>query len=270
MSSARGISAVGRADLARVTRAAGRIVTPEDVSDVLDIDRGNAAKKLARWADEGWFRRARRGLYIPVPVDVEHPSAWSEDPLVLAVAVWDPCYFTGWTSANHWGLTEQIFRTTVVKTAARVRRSRDHLLEHEYLLTHISEKEMLWGVATAWRHEHRLRLADPARTLIDVLDDPRLGGGVRLAAELITAFLEEHPAETLIEYGDRLGNRTVFKRLGFLVEQLQLGHEELLEACKARLSAGVSLLDPSAPDRGERVSEWNLRANVKVRAAGPS
>lgn len=270
MSQARGISAAGRADLARVTRAAGRVVTPEEVADILDIDRVDAAKKLARWTNDGWFRRARRGLYIPVPVEVEHPSAWSEDPLVLADAVWEPCYFTGWTSANHWGLTEQIFRSTVVKTAARVRRSRERLLEHEYVLTHVSEKTMAWGLATAWRHEHRLRMADPARTIIDVLDEPRLGGGIRLAAEMITAYLEEHPPETLVEYGDRLGNRTVFKRLGLLVEELRLGHERLAEACRERLSTGVSLLDPSAPDRGERASEWNLRVNVRVQAAGPS
>ena len=113
-----------------------------------------AAKKLARWAEQGWLRRVRRGLYIPVPVDVEHPELWSEDPLFLADAVWSPCYFTGWTAASHWGLTEQIFRTIVVRTTGRVRTTRQELLDQDYLVGHVPESVMAW-VSKCWRKEWR-------------------------------------------------------------------------------------------------------------------
>lgn len=265
-----GISGASREELAAIIARGRRLVSVDDVERELSVDRVEAAKKLARWTKQGWLRRVRRGLYIPVPVDVEHPELWSEDPLVLAEAVWSPCYFTGWTAANHWGLTEQVFRTIVVKTTGRVRAARQELLGQEYLVGHAPESIMAWGLHPTWQREHRVQFADEARTVIDVLDDPRIGGGIRHVAEILEAYLAEFDWARLVEYGDLLDNGTVFKRLGYLSESLHLGDEELVTACSERLSGGISLLDSSAPTRGPRVGRWGLRANVQVADSGVS
>lgn len=267
--STHGISGAGRAEL---TAVAGRrrFVSPDDAAAELGVDARVAARKLAHWAENGWLRRVRRGLYIPVPVEAEHPESWSQDAMVVAAAVWSPCYFSGWTAAAQWGLTEQVFRTTVVKTVRRVRRSEVHLLDADYLLVHVLEQSMGWGLESVWHEEVQLRVADPARTVVDVLDAPRIGGGIRHAADILGSYLDEHDPQLLVEYGDRLGNRAVFKRLGFLVEALGRQEPALTEACLARLSAGVALLDPDGPRSGPRVPRWSIRANVRVRAESPS
>lgn len=64
----------------------------------------------------------------------------------------------------------------------------------------------------------RLRFADPARCVIGILDAPKVGGSIRHSAEIFGMFLDGHAPATLIEYGDRPGNRVVFKRLGWLME----------------------------------------------------
>ena len=270
MSSPAGISASGRTDLARVLATAGRFVRSCDVVSALGVDQHAAAQKLARWAQEGWLRRVRRGLYIPVPVEAQAPSSWSEGALAVATEVWAPCYFTGWTAANHWGLTEQVFRTTVLKTAQRVRTSEVRLLDQDYLVSHAPEAEMAWGLETIWLEDVRVRIADPARTIVDILDSPRLGGGIRHVAEILTAYLEEHDSGRLLAYGDRVGNRTVFKRLGYLAETLGIGDESLIQGCLERLSAGVSLIDPDAPARGTRSMRWRVRVNVQVSRLDPT
>src|SRR5579875_449569 len=270
MSEPAGIGARGRAELARVMGVDRRFVAPQDLVDTLGIDADTAAKKLSRWAEDGWVRRVRRGLYIPVPVDAANPAAWSEDPLLVAAEIWSPCYFTGWTAARHWSLTEQVFRATVLKTTARVRSSLVHLLDHEYLVSHVPDDALAWGTKSVWIADTRVRFADPARTVVDILDNPALGGGIRHGAEMLAAFLAEHDWHTLIEYGDRLANRAVFKRLGYIVEALGEDREELLTACQARLSSGISPLDPSGPAGGRRVMRWGLRANVTVMREGAS
>lgn len=259
-----GISRSGRAELAAVTARGHRFVTVDEAAERLALPPAAAAKKLARWAEQGWLRRVRRGLYIPVPVDVEYPDLWSEDPFSLAAAVWPPCYFTGWTAASRWGLTEQIFRTIVVKTPCRVRKAGQGLLDHEYMVGHVPKSMMDWGLRASWQAGHRVHFADEARTVIDILNAPGIGGGIRHGAEILSAYMSEFDRRPLLEYGDRLGNRTVFKRLGYLSEQLRLGDEQFLAACMRRLSSGVSLLDPGAPNRGPRVMRWGLRANVLV------
>ena len=259
-----GISRSGRADLAAVTARGRRLITVDEAAGRLALPPVEAARKLARWAEQGWLRRVRRGLYISVPVDVEDPDRWSEDPFVLAEAVWSPSYFTGWTAANHWGLTDQIFRTIVVKTSGRVRRTSQELLDHKYMVGHVPESMMEWGLRASWRIGHRISFADEARTVIDVLNAPGIGGGIRHAAEILGAYMSEFDRRRLVEYGDRLGNRTVFKRLGYLSERFRLGDEQFLAACRRRLSSGVSLLDPGASNRGPRVMRWGLRVNVLV------
>src|SRR5712691_9135499 len=49
---------------------------------------------------------------------------WSDhrdvsDP--AASVTFEPCYMGGWSALEHWGLTEQLFRTVMVFTARRVR-----------------------------------------------------------------------------------------------------------------------------------------------------
>jgi predicted transcriptional regulator of viral defense system len=267
--SAAGISQSSRAQLAQIVQGR-RFITPSDVVEVIGVDDKTAARKLANWASAGWMRRVQRGLYLPVPVDAAHPDLWTDDALVLADTVWAPCYFTGWTSANHWGLSEQMFRTTVVRSAARVRRGSAHLLGFEYLLGHVSSEDTSWGLKTMWHQEVRLHVADPARTVVDILDRPKIGGGIRHAADILQSYLENQDPMQLVAYGDKLGNRTVFKRLGYLVEALELDAPLLVDACLERRSAGVPALYPDGPDGGTRDTRWQLRLNVRVAPEVPS
>lgn len=264
-----GISTAGRSELARILVGGRRFVTTADASAVLEIDADAAAKKLSRWAEYGWLRRVRRGLYIGVPVDAAHPKSWSENPLVVAAVVW-PCYFTGWTAANEWALSDQVFRTTVLKTTARVRAASVRLLDHDYLITSVSEQDMEWGLKSQWRSESRLRFADPARTVIDILDSPKLGGGMRHGADVLATYLDEHDPETLIRYADRLGNGAVFKRLGFTLEALGTNLPDIVQACRERVTSGVSALDPDGPTAGKILTRWGLRVNATVGTEEPA
>jgi predicted transcriptional regulator of viral defense system len=237
-------------------------VTVDDAVARLDLDRREAAKLLARWTDQGWLRRVRRGLYVAVPVNAERPDRWSADPLVLATRVWAPCYFTGWTAANYWGLTEQVFQTTVVRTAARVRAAEQTLLDHEYRVGSIREANLAWGIRAVWVSGTKISMADEARVVIDVLDDPAIGGGIRHCAEVLTTYLTEHDRERLLEYADLLDNGAVLKRLGYLCERMDLTDDAFLEACEDRLTAGIALLDPSVPEQGGWSARWRVRENV--------
>ena len=264
-----GISTTGRVELALLLGRGKRAVTVGDAESIFKVTAPVAAQKLARWTELGWLRRVRRGLYIPVPVEAEHPASWSEDPVFLADLVWGPCYFTGWTSASHWGLTEQIFRTTVLKSTARIRSTDQRLLDHDYIVEHI-DPGAVWGGTALWRQDHRVRFADPARTVIDMLDEPHLGGGIRGVGDVLTRFLDEHDPKTLVAYGEKVGNAAIFKRLGYLLESLGLNQPGLITEARSRISSGISLLEPSAPASGTRVPRWGIRANAHIAKDDPS
>ncbi|OGL16391.1 MAG: hypothetical protein A3K12_06110 [Candidatus Rokubacteria bacterium RIFCSPLOWO2_12_FULL_71_19] len=78
-------------------------------------------------------------------------------------------------------------------------------------------------------------------------------------------FASEHRDDRqLVAYGLRLGNQTVFKRLGFLIEQLGIEAADLQAECRSARSAGYTRLDPSGPARGRLLRRWGLRLNVEV------
>ena len=111
----------GRCRLAAVVREAGDIVRIAYAERALDVSRTVAAKLLSRWSGQGWLRRVGPGAYAPVSLDSLVSEQVLDDPWVLVPALYDPAYIGGRTAAEHWDLTEQIFRDIVVMTERPVR-----------------------------------------------------------------------------------------------------------------------------------------------------
>jgi len=238
---------------------------------MLALEMPRARRLLAYLAARGWLARVRRGMYITVPLEATEPSQWREDPWIVATAAFSPCYMAGLSACEHWGLTDQIFRDVFVTTAKRVQRRRLEIQGTSFRLKVLPEAK-LFGTRSVWRARVRVQVSDPSRTVVDLLDEPRLGGGIRHVAEVLLAYFEgEHRDDArLVEYASRLDNRTVFKRLGYLIETLDVDAPRVLAACLERQSSGASPLDPSVHTKGRFLRRWNLRVNVEiVPQAGP-
>ena len=100
----------GRRRLAAVVRAAGDIMRIADAERALGVTRSEASKLLSRWAAQGWLRRVGPGAYAPVGLDSLTSELVVDDSWVLVPVLFAPAYIGGRTAAEHWGLTEQIFR----------------------------------------------------------------------------------------------------------------------------------------------------------------
>lgn len=248
----------GRSRLAAVMKRAGDVVRVEDAVRTLDITRTAASKLLSRWAAQGWLRRVGKGAYVPVQLELLDAEQVVEDPWILVPVLFDPAYIGGRTAAEHWDLTEQIFRDIVVFTAKPVRTPSIIRQGAEFTLKHIAA-ELIFGTKTVWRGQTRIAVSDIHRTIVDMLDNPATGGGIQHVADCFAQYLKRPDGDPgkLIAYAEQLGNGAVFKRLGFLAERLSMGGE-LSEACKARLTKGHAKLDPTL--RCPRlVTRWRLR-----------
>jgi predicted transcriptional regulator of viral defense system len=253
-----GLGKESRARLGRLLRTDSPVLTPELTARQLSLSRAHAAHELARWARAGWLARIRRGAYVAVPLEAPSAEVALEDPWVVATQLFAPCYIGGWSAAEHWGLTEQIFRTVCVMTASHPRKRTAMMRGTRFSIHSVAERK-LFGLKVVWRGRTRVQLSDPARTLIDTLSDPGLGGGIRTVADILSVFLREHRTMSpkLIEYGTILNNAAIFKRLGFLLSTSHPEEQELIRACRARLSAGYAKLDPRlSADR--LITGWRL------------
>jgi predicted transcriptional regulator of viral defense system len=246
-----------RARLASVLRAAKEVVSVDIATKTLGIERREAAKLLSRWREQGWLRRIGHGIYVPVPLDLAGSEQVITDPWVLVPTLFGQCYIGGWTAAHHWELTEQLFNETFVFTTRRVSLKHVTAQGAGFLLHNIKPKR-LFGLKTLWRGSAKVSISDPARTLVDMIAAPEVGGGIDHVADCLSTYLAGKSAdrELLIRHAEQFDNGAVFKRLGFLADT-RLHDEKLADECRTRLTHGYAKLDPSLRSR-KLVTVWRL------------
>ena len=263
MASALGISEDNRRLLEMLHRRVHGPFSVAAAADAWGFETSRAGRLLAHLAARGWLARIRRGSYALVPLGASSPGDWREDPWLVAMDAFAPCYLGGWTACAHWELTEQLFRDVMVFSSKPMARRRFEIQGTSYRVKVVAADRM-FGMSTVWRGRTRVRISDASRTLVDVLADPATGGGIRHVSEVVASYFrsDSRADRKLVDYAARSGNRTAFKRLGYLTETLGIAAPELLDACRKNISSGVSRLDPALPHRGAIQSRWRLLLNA--------
>ncbi|MEP6622157.1 MAG: type IV toxin-antitoxin system AbiEi family antitoxin [bacterium] len=263
-------------EIAKLARAeATGIITADVAARAWATDRNAASRRLAALARGGWLRRLQRGTYEVAALESSSdvPASY-EDPWALAGVLFAPCYIGGWSAAEHWGLTEQLFRETFVITAAHVRTTRTVVGGAAFRLARVTP-EKARGDSSVWRRTTRVACSSPERTLVDGANIPSWVGGVRHLTDILARYVEL-PSRNLEALGTALkevGRGAAAKRLGFIAEELAVGerdaeaHAALLAVRDMALSfrtSGVVRLDPAVSRHGPMNTHWGLWVNVRV------
>lgn len=254
----------GRKEIRTLLARTPEIFTNKQAQEILLLPVDATNRKLARWAKAGYIRRIRKGTYLQVPSYIEKPQEWLGDEYKLALNFWPNSYFTGWTSANHWGLTEQVFRTIVLVTSDRVRTENEPTAATKFLIKRIRKLDLSWGIVHEWRDGSKVSIANPSRTIIDVLAYPELSGGIQIGSEFLKAYLDDFDIHELIQDAFNHAPGSSLKRLGYLLELNGYGHMVERDKLNKAISKGVIPLDPSRAHSGFRIMKWNILVNTKI------
>jgi predicted transcriptional regulator of viral defense system len=254
-----GLRSTGRKLLGKLLRATQESFTVTEAARILNISQPHAASLLAMWTRRGWLHRVRRGLYISVPLQSISTIVTPEQPWLIAHKLFSPCYIGGWTAAHYWSLTEQLFNSIYVMTTKKVHQREQNLNGVIFKVKTVLPRK-IFGTQFIWQGKVKVAISDPIKTVIDGLDDPTVVGGIRMVADILFAYIhtKEFNAKKLLEYATKMSNSAIFKRLGFLVELLQVKDRTIIiQTCKDNLKPGYSQLDPAVT--GDRLeTRWNL------------
>lgn len=260
-----GLSAKERRILDQIVADERLVVRTEDVSEIAQVDRLGSNAILSRLAKKGWLQRLSRGKYVVIPVGAATDSPAVGFAWQIAALLYAPCIVSGWSAAEYWRFTDQIINVVSVVTT-KSQRSRDQNVGGVRFRIRTLPEEKLFGASNVWFGTTKARVADAHRTLIDSFDAPDFGGGGRHIADIDREYWKSPHADKdkILEYAERFGRGTVFKRLGLTAEQYGSPSEEWIRRCMAGCSRGVSLFDPHAPNTGPIRSRWQIRANVPL------
>ena len=244
--------------IGKLLREIGEVFTIDDAANALGLSNTETSKALSRWATQGWLTRARRGLYLIVPIDAVNNQQTLEDEWVLAAELYAPGYIGGWTATEYWDFTEQLFNDICVLTERVVIKKKQKVHHTTFLLTHIPNK-INFGTKILWKKNKKILISDPHKTIIDMLYNPMLGGGIQHAIDCFKEYLKSShfSSKHLIDYAIKVNIGAVFKRLGYLYFTITGGDNELTELCCRNLTQGITYLDPSMKE-GRIISHWGL------------
>ena len=261
MSRAAGIGKIYREKLGLVLRSNPGVIMANHVSEVLDINRQEAGRLLSRWHKGGWISRIKRGAYIPIHISSKTNEAVIEELNLVADLLYRPGYIGGFTAIKHWDLSEQIIESITYFTLNRIKDRHPSYGGIKFTIKTISNYKV-FGLKSLWYGRHKVQVSDPSKTIIDMLDDPKIVGGIRVVSDILSEYIESDYFEMnkLIEYGKKMKNRTIFKRLGFLSE-LKLGHtNKAIRNIRSLVSPSYSDLDPTLHCK-YLLKDWKLRVS---------
>ena len=255
---------LGKKEAAFITKiGTAPVFSIEEARAALDHPPNDHTKQLLhRLEAKGWIKRIKRGLYALIPLSAGEDLLPQVHEYVLAMHVVSPAAIAYLTALNHHGMTEQIPTTVLVQTDHPVRYQPGELLGIPFKIISL-RRQAFFAIHREWIDEQPFFITDPEKTIIDGLDLPRYIGGIGEIVAALSRSWQQLDERKLREYAHRIGNSAVIKRLGFLLENLGLGHPETLHE-QYPLSAGYSPLDPMLPRRGRYDSRWRVLVNVEV------
>jgi len=234
-----------------------RPFTIQEVAKALSFTRSQAAKVLYRLKNQGHILHLKNGVYFPVSHKGLTPEESFGDPWVIVPTLFPDAYVGGWTAAHYWGLTEQLFRTTVLMKKGVIHHTCIKIVHFEYYLFRINNRED-FGEEKIWKEHIQVPISDVHKTMVDMIENPTCGAGIQNTIDCFKVYLREYYDEpTFSEYSKKIKNGSYFKRLGYLSEVLLGGHHSLCVLAKDLITKNYTPIDPHISCK-KLITKWNL------------
>ena len=234
------------------------IFTLEDITRTLQTTYENAKVIANRLVKKVWLIRLTPGKYLIIPLEAGTESRYSEHGFVIAHHLVKP-YYIGYLSAlNYHGLSDRVSPVIYIVTT---KRRRDRTILHTRLRFITVKETKMFGWEKTIISNTAIQISDPEKTVVDCLDRPEYGGGLD---EIAKTIFYEHGSlnmPKLLSYAEKNGNKTVIKRLGYLLDHLKLTEYQPLFK-EIKLSQGYPKLDPMHPPNGTYNRKWGLLVNT--------
>jgi predicted transcriptional regulator of viral defense system len=237
--------------------------TIEDAYSLLsNTAKVNVKRMLCNMTKRGLLMRVKEGLYYVIPFEQDAETFMPDWHLLSQYLVKDAEYYIGYFSAlqihsltTQPNLKEQIIVNKQIKPSTLL------IKNIPFQFIYHNEKHF-FGNKKTWVDSHnRVQCSDLEKTIIDCLFKPDYAGGITEIAKAIYKMKNKLNYEKMLEYAKRFDSQAVIKRLGFLLELLEIKNTTTDKLQKLRTNSFV-LLEPSYPKEGKSNFRWAIIQNI--------
>lgn len=237
------------------------------LADLLARDLSQVHPLVRQLVRAGLVAEIENGKYLLLGFE---PERVLSNPLFIACHLVTPGYVSYWSALHTYGLTEQVPLTVYVATTKK--KPPVEYAGQRFRFVTIQPRKFF-----GYRREQvdglPVLIADEQKALIDSLSEPGYAGGIAEVAKALRTALDGVDLNTLVDYANRIGDRTLGSRLGYLLDLLGRSVEPCDDATVADAghgaphlirSSSLVKLDPSRPARGQRAARWRLDVNLSL------
>jgi len=233
------------------------------ISEARSVIEKETKKIMSSLIRKKWVLPLKRGLYAIVPLEagIKGADSFILHNFIIASYLVKPYYVGYWSALNHYGFSEQIPRTTFIATTKP--KIPMEIVNANYYFVKIAKKKF-FGFQEVEMEGWKVNISTPEKTIADCLDHPEHSGGIEEVARAIFFNHEEIDLKKVYHFAKRMGNMTILKRLGYLLEVTNLidNYKDLFDQFSP--SKGYPALDPLSPKKGRHLSRWGLLVNFEL------
>ncbi|MHA8060076.1 type IV toxin-antitoxin system AbiEi family antitoxin domain-containing protein [Aquirufa beregesia] len=219
---------------------------------------------LSDMTKRGLLMRLKDGLYYIIPYEQNAETFMPDWHLIVEHLMNDAKHYIGYYSALqiHNLITQPSLKEQIV-VSKQIRPSEIKIKNVPFQYIYHNEKHF-FGAKKIWIDSyHQVLCSDLEKTFIDCLFKPDYAGGIVEVAKALYISKNNINYDTLLEYAKKFDSQAVIKRLGFLLEMLEI-NTRIIADLQHLKTASYVLLDTELPKTGKRNSRWSIQQNLET------
>ncbi len=235
------------------------------VSKALPDSKASAVRELlSDMTKRGLLMRLKEGVYYIIPYEQNAETFMPDWHLVAEHLVNDAKHYISYYSALqiHNLITQPSMKEQIV-VSKQIRPSEIKIKEVPFQFIYHNEKHF-FGSKKIWIDSfNKVMCSDLEKTFIDCLFKPDYAGGIVEVARAIYTSKDKIKYDTLLDYTKKFDSQAVIKRLGFILEILEV-NTKIVEELQQMKTASYVVLDTELPKTGKRISRWSIQQNLET------
>jgi predicted transcriptional regulator of viral defense system len=223
---------------------------------------GAVRELLSDMTRRGLLLRLRKGTYQIIPYEQDAATYLPDWHLTAAGVVKDADYYIGYYSALqlHNLITQPSLKEQVV-VPKQLRPSTLTIQNVTFQFIYHNPTHF-FGAKKMWIDNfHQVLCSDLEKTFVDCLFKPDYAGGIVEVAKALNTAKRQLQFDKLLTYVERFQSKAVSKRLGFLLELLDID-TPIIDALQKAKTASYVPLDTELPKSGPMISRWSVQQNL--------
>jgi predicted transcriptional regulator of viral defense system len=219
---------------------------------------------LSDMVKRGLLMRLKKGIYHIIPYEQNAEIFMPDWHLIAEHLVNDAKYYIGYYSALqiHNLITQPSLKEQIV-VSKQLRPSEIKIKDVPFQFIYHNEKHFFCALKIWIDSFNKAMCSDLEKTIIDCLFKPDYTGGIVEIARAIYISKDKLKYNTLLEYAKKFDSQAVIKRLGFLLEILEI-NTNILDELQRLKTASCITLDTELPKTGKRISRWSVQQNLEI------